>query len=156
MLQLKARWWDAILFACPLKGDSWELWASEEIESLLGIKAGSSMLFLWSVSGQPCCVQMQPQQMTWLFHFQWWTAVDLWGHVVLVTIPFFAYVVLVKESVSGDKAFLDYCSKLSFLSLHFWWSFSREGHKPCWGKYYRRKSSPARVVLPLFPYSEAC
>lgn len=115
-----------------------------------------AVLFLWSVSGQPCCVQMQPQQMTWLFYFQWWTAVDLWGYVVLVTISFFAYVVLVKESVSGDKAFLDYCSKLSFLSLHFWWPFSREGHKPCWGKYYRRKSSPARVVLPLFPYSEAC
>lgn len=59
-----------MLFACPLKGDSWELWANEETKSLLGIKADSAILFLWSVRGQPCCVQMQPQQMIQLLHFQ--------------------------------------------------------------------------------------
>lgn len=53
------------------------------------------------------------------------------------------------RGVSGDKAIEDSCSKLSFLSLHLWWPFSRERHKACWGMCYRRKYSPARVVLPL-------
>lgn len=40
MLQLKARGrGDAMLFACPLKGDSWELWANEEIWVIAGYQS---------------------------------------------------------------------------------------------------------------------
>lgn len=36
------------------------------------------------------------------------------------------------HGISGDKAIEDSLSKLSFLSLHLWWPFRRERHKPCW------------------------
>lgn len=88
--------------------------------------------------------------MTELLHFQWWTPVDLWGHAVLVTIPFlFMFCWWGNHGVSGDKAIEDSCSKLAFLSLHLWWPFSRERHKPCWGMCYTRKYSPTRVLLPF-------
>lgn len=86
-----------------------------QMKRLLGMKADSAVLFLWSVRGQSCCVQMQPQQMTQLLHFQWWTAVDLWDHVILVTITFLYMVYWWgNHGISGDKAIED-----SSVNFHF-------------------------------------